>query len=98
MEKRHRVQIIAVPVACTEGVKNTWRDVAEWANIQLRSRFGDTVSTEYFDLFDQGCPAIPPDAQLPMVLVDGQLLSSGGKISIPAIRKKLTELSSENQS
>jgi hypothetical protein len=97
MEKRHRVQIVAVPVACKDGLKDTWREVAEWADRQLHSRFGETVCTEYYDLFDPGCPAIPPDAQLPVVLVDGQLLSSGGKISIPTIREKLTALSSENQ-
>lgn len=87
----HQVQIIAVPVACSEGYKDTWREVAEWAGGQLQARFGDAVQTDYYDLFDPGCPAIPADSRLPVVLVDGQLLSSGGKISVPAIRKKLDE-------
>jgi hypothetical protein len=91
MEKSHRVQIIAVPVACTEGYKDTWQEVAKWADGQLHSRFGDAVQTEYYDLFDPGCPAIPPNAQLPVVLIDGRFFSSGGKISVPAIREKLEE-------
>jgi hypothetical protein len=92
METPHRVQIIGAPVACSDGVKDTWREVAEWAGGQLHARFGDAVQTEYFDLFDAGCPAIPANAQLPVVLVEGQLFSSGGKISVPAIRKKLEEI------
>jgi hypothetical protein len=92
MEKPHRVQIIAVPVACTDGFKNTWREVADWAAGQLYSRYGDAVQTQYYDLYDPACPTLPLDAQLPIILVDGQLLSSGGKISVPAIRRKLEEL------
>jgi hypothetical protein len=37
------------------------------------------------------CPPIPTSTQLPVVLVDGQLLSSGEKISLPTIHKKLEE-------
>ena len=91
MDKQHLVQIIAVPVACSGGFKDTWREVAEWAAGQLQNRFGGAVLTEYYDLFDANCPTLPPNTQLPVVLVDGQLLNSGGKISIPAIRKKLEE-------
>jgi hypothetical protein len=31
-------------------------------------------------------------AQLPLVLVDGDVLSSGGKISIPVLRRRIEEL------
>ena len=86
------VQIIGSQVACKEGLKDTWREVAEWAADQLQTRFGNAVFTEYYDLFDSNCPVLPAGAQLPVVLIDGQLLSSGGKISIPAIRKKLEEM------
>lgn len=91
MKKPHLVQIIAVPVACSDGFKDTWREVAGWASDKLKARYGDSVQTEYYDLFDSNCPAIPAGAQLPVVLVDGQWLNCGGKISIPAIRKKLEE-------
>ena len=37
------VQIIAAPIACKEGVKDSWREVAEWAAGQLKMRFGEGV-------------------------------------------------------
>ncbi len=85
----HQVDIVGAPVACKEGIKETWREVAEWAAGQLRSRFGDQVKVQYYDLFDPQCPAIPPEGQLPVVMVDGTVISCGGKISIPLIRKYL---------
>lgn len=86
------VQIIGAPIACSDGVKDSWREVAGWASGQLKARFGDAVSVEYYDLFDAGCPTIPRDMQLPLVLVNGQMLSSGGKISVPLIRKQIDAL------
>jgi disulfide oxidoreductase YuzD len=83
------VEIVGAPVACAEGVKDTWREVAEWAARQLHVRYGDAVMVRYFDLFEAGCPALPPGAQLPLVLVDGEVLSSGGKVSVPAIRRRI---------
>ncbi|MCZ7667492.1 MAG: hypothetical protein M5U34_09895 [Chloroflexi bacterium] len=35
---------------------------------------------------------MPPDAQLPLVLVNGELVSSGGKLSMPVIRHQLDAL------
>jgi hypothetical protein len=86
------VHIIGAPVACAEGVKDTWRDVAKHAADQLSARFGDQVYVEYFDLFDSDCPPLPVGAQLPLVLLNDEVLSSGGKISVPAIRKRLEAL------
>ena len=86
------VQIVGAPVACQDGVKDTWREVASWAAGQLVSRFGERVRVDYFDLFDPACPALPPNVELPLVLVSGELLTSGGKISVPAIRKRLEAL------
>ncbi|HEX7975425.1 MAG TPA: hypothetical protein VF498_13540 [Anaerolineales bacterium] len=86
------VQIVGSLVACSGGVKDSWRETAEWASRQLTARFGDTVQIKYFDLFDADCPSVPEGVQLPLVLVNGQVLSSGGKISVPAIRKRLEEL------
>ena len=86
------VQIVGAPVACTEGVKDSWREITAWVANQLDARFGDAVRVEYYDLFDPACPALPPDVQLPLVLVNGDILSSGNKISIPAIRKCLESL------
>jgi hypothetical protein len=86
------VKIIGSPVACAEGVKELWRDVATWAGGQLEVKFGSKVTTRYFDLFDPECPTIPPGSQLPIVMVNEKVLSSGGKISIPLIRKEIEAL------
>jgi hypothetical protein len=83
------VKIVGAPVACKDGIKESWRDVARWAADQLVARYGEKVEVQYFDLFDPGCPIIPANSQLPAVLVNGILVSSGGKISIPNIRKKI---------
>jgi len=93
MEKPHLVQIVSVPISCSGEIKDTWREVAKWAGDQLHDLYGDVVQTRYYDLFDEECPDIPHNSHLPVVLVDGQLVSSGGKISVPAIRKKMAELS-----
>lgn len=90
-----KVQIIGAPIACADGVKDTWRDVAHWAAGQLKARFGEDVQVKYYDLFDADCPSIPAGAQLPLVLVNGEVLSSGGKISVPAIRKKIEALTEQ---
>ena len=86
------VQIVAAPIACKEGVKDTWRETASWAGGQLRQRFGEAVQVHYYDLFDPDCPALPEGVQLPLVLVNAEVLSSGGKISIPAIRRKIESI------
>lgn len=86
------VQIIGAPIACKDGVKDSWRDVTKWAAAQLKARFGDAVDTHYFDLFDADCPPMPSEAQLPLVLVNGEVLSSGGKISVPALRRKIESI------
>ena len=63
------VQIIGAPIACKEGVKDSWREVAKWTAGQLKARFGEAVNVRYFDLFDADCPSLPAGAQLPMVMV-----------------------------
>jgi disulfide oxidoreductase YuzD len=92
MKPTATVQIVGSPMACAEGVKDTWREVAEWAADQLTRRFGESIEVRYFDLFDPACPAMPAGAQLPLVLVNGEVLSSGGKIPVPAIRKRIEAL------
>jgi disulfide oxidoreductase YuzD len=80
-----RIDIIGAKVACEDGVKDTWREVADWAARQLRARFGEAVQVRYYDLFEPDCPSLPKDVQLPLVMVNGEVLTSGGKISVPAI-------------
>lgn len=83
------VQIIGAPIACKEGVKDTWREIAEWAGDKLRQRFGESVAVKYFDLFDPSCPNIPPGIQLPLVMINKEVLSYGDKISVPVLRRKI---------
>lgn len=86
------VRIVGAPIACEEGVKDSWRDVAAWAAGQLKAQFGEGVDVNYYDLFDANCPPLPAGAQLPLVMVGDQVLSSGGKISVPAIRRKIESI------
>ena len=86
------VEIIGAPIACKDGVKDSWREVARWAEDQLRSRFGDEVQVKYYDLFDADCPPMPTGAQLPLVLVNGEVTINVGKISIPVLRRKIKNI------
>lgn len=86
------VQIVGTPVACADGVEDRWRETALWASGRLRGRFGDAVQVEYFDLFEPACPPLPEGAQLPLVLIRGEVVSSGGKLSLPLIRKRLESI------
>lgn len=92
MNAKILVKIVAAPVACKDGLKETWREVAAWAGDRLTAQYGDEISVRYFDLFDPDCPSIPANSQLPVVLVNDVVVSSGGKVSIPLIRKKIEEL------
>ena len=82
------VVIVAAPIACGPDVRDTWRQLSSWVAGQLQNAYGDTVDVRYFDIFEPGCPPLPPDAgELPLVLVDGRVVSSGGKLSVPLIRR-----------
>jgi hypothetical protein len=73
-------------------VGDSWGDTAKWAEGQLKARFGDAVKVQYYDLFDVDCPPMPSNAQLPLVYVEGEVVISGGKISIPIIRRRVEEM------
>ena len=92
MSKVVSVQIIGAPIACEGGVKDSWRDTTKWAEGQLKARFGEAVKVQYYDLFDADCPPMPANAQLPLVYVEDEVVISGGKISIPIIRRKVDEM------
>ena len=46
MDEKALVQIIGAPIACSGGVKDTWREIAAWAAGQLHEMFGDAVEVE----------------------------------------------------
>ncbi len=98
MEDPIAVRIFGAPTAdCEAGVTDTWQKMAAWARGQLLGRFGARVSVEYYDLFSPEMDRFPEVTALvssgrgavPLVLVDGEVLSSGDKISVPAIRRQL---------
>jgi len=89
MSAQVTVSIVGAPIACAEGVKDSWREFAKWVGGQLHQRFGEAVQVKYFDLFDANCPPITENAQLPLVLVDGEVVINGGKILMPVIRRKI---------
>ena len=96
------VRVFGVPTTsgCDCGTQGTtWREATEWVARSLKTRFGDRVRVEYFDLFfdaidafPQAMDAVAQGAQPPLVFIDNVLFSSGGKISGPAIRKRLETL------
>ena len=87
------VQIIGTPVAGCDGeLQDAWRDAAMWISDQFKRRFGEAVAVQYYDVLDPACPPLPADAQLPLVLVAGEVLTSGGKLDGPAIRRRVEAL------
>ncbi len=95
------VLIVGVPGACpTGGVSEPWREAARWAARQLDAYFGEQVLVEYYDLFSPEMDRFPEalalirqsEAGIPLVFVGDRLLSAGGKISVPAIRRALETL------
>jgi len=92
MSKPVLVQIVGAPIACKDGVKDSWREVSAWAAGQLRTYFGDDVQVKYYDLFEADCPPVPTGSELPLVFVNSGVVISGGIISIPVMRRKITAI------
>jgi len=94
------VRVFGVPTAngCDCGTQGTsWREATAWVARSLKTCFGDQVRVEYLDLFFDALDAFPQvmeliargEANPPLVFIGDELFSSGGKISGPAIRKRL---------
>ena len=97
------VRVFGVPIAngCDCGTQSrTWREATEWVARALKTRFGDQVRIEYFDLFLDGLETFPKvmeliargEAKPPLVFVGDEVLFSGERISGPAIRRRLEAL------
>lgn len=100
------VRIFGVPVACASGVTEPWQEVADWVRQQLTGRFGDEqVTVEYYDLFSPEMDRFPEvmalvaagQGQVPLVFVNGELVSSGSKVSVPDIRHRLEAMGLQPQ-
>ena len=101
MDQAIPVRIFGAPLAaCAGGEADAWRKVAGWARGQLTTRFGQQVSVEYYDLFSPEMDRFlevlalvqEGEGEVPLVFVSDELLSSGAKISVPAIRRRLEAL------
>jgi len=86
------IQITASLIACSQGMRDDWRDLSEWLRSKMTVLYGDQVEVKYYDIFDPDCPSLPPDAKLPVVRINEEILSMGGKISMTLIRKKIESL------
>ncbi len=94
------VRVYGAPMACSTGVTDAWRDVATLMGRQWKERFGDRVDFEYVDLFGPEASRFPhvlaqvsqDNLALPLVYVDDELFSSGGKLNGPAIRRRIEAL------
>jgi disulfide oxidoreductase YuzD len=99
-EKPIPVRIFGVPVACGDTVADQWRQIADWTRRQLLRQFGGQVTVEYYDLFSPETDRFPEvlalvrggKGKVPLVYVGDELLSSGGKVSVLAIRRKVESL------
>lgn len=58
----------------------------------MTALYGDQVIVKYYDIFDPDCPSLPPDAKLPVVKINEEILSMGGKLSMTLMRKKIDSL------
>jgi hypothetical protein len=92
----HVVVAAAPMVACAP--EKTWRAAAVLLERQLRERFGPTVKLDFVELFTPDVDRHPEiEAQVaagavpPIVLIDGVLHSSGGKLHLSAIGRAVAE-------
>ncbi len=94
------VRIFGTLTACSTGITDGWRDTATMISRQLRERFDSQVTVEYFDLFGPEMDRFPEvlaavsrdGLTLPLVYINGELFSSGGKLNGPAIRRRIEAL------
>jgi disulfide oxidoreductase YuzD len=89
------VLIVGLPSAAACPPEKTWRSAAGFVVQRLHARFGDEVVVEYVDLFS---PEMSEHADVeahiaidslmpPVVVVDGTVLSAGGKLNVSVIER-----------
>ncbi len=97
------VRIFAVPMgACDPG--KTWKAAADMVARRLRERYGDAVRVEFVEIFSPASfvyqdilERVGRGEQAPFVTVNDELIQTGGKLSEPAIRRKLNELLAQQE-
>ena len=91
------VRVFAAPDAsCGHGP--TWSSATAFMAIRLRRRFGDRVVVEHVEIFTARSfefpdvlAAIQGGSLLPIVVVDGRIVSEGGKLPEPVVGRAVTE-------
>jgi hypothetical protein len=88
------VVIVGLPSAATCPPEKTWRAAAGFVSQRLHARFGPDIGVTYVDLFSAemadhpDVEALVADGHLPpLVLIDGALAASGGKLNVSAIER-----------
>ena len=93
---RARIEVVAVSAGACAG-KPTWETATGLLRRQLQRRFGEGVSVEYIELFSPRSLELPEILQgigdeslrLPVVLVNGEVHSSGTKLNEGAIARSV---------
>ena len=92
--------VLVVGVAPYEGCSSTktWRAAADLVQSRLADRFGEAVGFEYIDLFSPEMAHHPEiealieaGARAPLVLIDEEMQSFGGKLHVSAIERVVAE-------
>lgn len=91
------VRVFAAPdVSCGHGP--TWSAATSYMGSRLRQRFGDRVVVEHVEIFTARSFEFPDvlaamqgGSPLPIVVVDGRILSEGRKLPEPDIARAVTE-------
>lgn len=94
-----RVAVLAVSCGSCAG-KPTWESAAAVLRCQLQRRFGESVTVEYIELFSPRSLELPRILQgigdeslrLPVVLVNGEVLTSGTKLNEAAVARRIAQL------
>ena len=89
------VLIVGLPSAATCPPEKTWRAAGDLVAHRLHARFGNDVAVEYVDLFSPEMGGHPDvEARIaaeglvpPVVVVDGAVVSAGGKLNVSAIER-----------
>ena len=82
------------------GATDAWQGAADYARRRLKRAFGPHVQVEYCTAFSPEISRFPQalalvrlgNAPLPLIFIGDELFSTGGKISIPDISRRLETL------
>ena len=100
-----RISVFAAPVGQCGG-KLTWESATEVLRNRIERRFGASVSVEYIELFSPRSFEFPDvltgigeeRLRLPVVLVGGEVVSSGAKLNEGLIARRVSEVLQEMES